>query len=51
MRKYNNFDLHFIFERKNEEICFLHAEYVHPLKQELVEWNCLYQIYRRQLKT
>ncbi|MCI9151101.1 MAG: nucleotidyltransferase domain-containing protein [Lachnospiraceae bacterium] len=37
MRKYNNFDLHFIFERKNEEICFLHAEYVHPLKQELVQ--------------
>ena len=37
MKKYNNFDLHFIFDRKNEKIRFLHAEYVHPLKQELVQ--------------
>lgn len=37
MKKYNNFDLHFIFELKNECIDFLNAEYVHPLKQELVQ--------------
>ena len=37
MKKYNNFDLHFTFDRKNESIGFLHAEYVHPLKQELVQ--------------
>lgn len=37
MKKYNNFDLHFTFDRKNETIGFLHAEYVHPLKQELVQ--------------
>lgn len=37
MRKYNNFDLHFVFDLKNEKIDFLNAEYVHPLKQELVQ--------------
>lgn len=37
MKKYNNFDLHFVFDLKNESIRFLHAEYVHPLKQELVQ--------------
>lgn len=37
MKKYNNFDLHFSFELKNNKIDFLHAEYVHPLKQELVQ--------------
>lgn len=37
MRKYNNFNLHFTFGLKNESICFLNAEYVHPLKQELVQ--------------
>lgn len=37
MRKYNNFDLHFIFDLKNEKIHFPNAEYVHPLKQELVQ--------------
>ncbi len=37
MRKYNNFDLHFSFDLKNERICFLNAEYIHPLKQEFVQ--------------
>ena len=37
MKKYNNFDLHFVFDLKNEKIDFLNAEYVHPLKQELVQ--------------
>lgn len=37
MKKYNNFELHFIFELKKDTINFLHAEYVHPLKQELVQ--------------
>lgn len=37
MRKYNNLDLHFVFDLKNEKIDFLNAEYVHPLKQELVQ--------------
>lgn len=37
MKKYNNYDLHFSFELKNNRIDFLHAEYVHPLKQELVQ--------------
>lgn len=37
MRKYNNFSLHFTFWHKNEEINFLNAEYIHPLKQELVQ--------------
>lgn len=37
MKKYNNFDLHFRFDTKNGKINFLNAEYVHPLKQELVQ--------------
>ena len=37
MKKYNNFQLHFTFERKHGGIRFLHAEYVHPLKQDLVQ--------------
>ncbi|MCD8014294.1 MAG: nucleotidyltransferase domain-containing protein [Lachnospiraceae bacterium] len=37
MKMFNNFDLHFIFDLKNENIRFLNAEYVHPLKQELVQ--------------
>jgi len=37
LRKYNNFNLHFRFELKNEKINFLNAEYVHPLKQQLVQ--------------
>lgn len=37
MKKYNNFDLHFRFELKNRSIQFLNAEYIHPLKQELVQ--------------
>lgn len=37
MKKYNNYDLHFIFELKNPNIRFQNAEYVHPLKQELVQ--------------
>lgn len=37
MKKYNNFDLHFTFHIKNENIHFLHAQYVHPLKQDLVQ--------------
>lgn len=36
-KKYNHFDLHFTFERKHAGIRFLHAEYVHPLKQDLVQ--------------
>ena len=37
MKKYNNFDLHFRFDLKRESITFLNAEYVHPLKQDLVQ--------------
>lgn len=37
MKKYNNFDLHFLFDLKSERIQFLHANYVHPLKQDLVQ--------------
>ena len=37
MEKYNHFDLHFIFDVKNEKIDFMNAEYIHPLKQELVQ--------------
>lgn len=37
MKTYNNFDLHFTFERKHSGIRFLNAEYVHPLKQDLVQ--------------
>lgn len=37
MKTFNNFDLHFMFDLKNENIRFLNAEYVHPLKQELVQ--------------
>ncbi len=35
--KYNNFDLHFHFDRKRESVTFLNAEYIHPLKQDLVQ--------------
>ena len=37
MKKYNNFDLHFRFDLKRESITFLNAEYIHPLKQDLVQ--------------
>ncbi len=37
MKTYNNFDLHFTFERKHEGIRFRNAKYVHPLKQDLVQ--------------
>ncbi|MCD8105586.1 MAG: nucleotidyltransferase domain-containing protein [Lachnospiraceae bacterium] len=37
MKTFNNFELHFIFDLKNENIDFLNAEYIHPLKQELVQ--------------
>ncbi len=37
MSTFNNFDLHFIFERKNNSIQFLNSEYIHPLKQDLVQ--------------
>nr|WP_296486312.1 hypothetical protein [uncultured Acetatifactor sp.] len=37
MKKYNNFDLHFVFDLKNKNIQFLRAEYIHPLKQDLVQ--------------
>ncbi len=37
MKKYNNFDLHFFFGFKNENIHFLNAAYIHPLKQDLVQ--------------
>ncbi len=37
MGKYNNFRLHFTFWRKHGGIRFLNAEYVHPLKQDLVQ--------------
>lgn len=36
MKKYNNYDLHFRFETK-DNIDFLNAEFIHPLKQELVQ--------------
>ncbi len=36
MKKYNNYDLHFRFETK-EGVDFLNAEYIHPLKQQLVQ--------------
>lgn len=35
VKKYNNFDLHFIFEVK-EGSDFKNAKYIHPLKQRLV---------------
>lgn len=35
MKKYNNYDLHFVFETK-EGIAFTNIEYIHPLKQGLV---------------
>lgn len=37
MKKYNNFHLHFRFDLKRESITFQNAEYVHPLKQDLVQ--------------
>ncbi|MCD8023334.1 MAG: nucleotidyltransferase domain-containing protein [Lachnospiraceae bacterium] len=37
MRVFNNYDLHFNFGRKNDSICFLNADYIHPLKQDLVQ--------------
>ncbi len=36
MKKYNNYDLHFRFEVR-EGIDFKNAQYIHPLKQELVQ--------------
>ncbi len=36
MKKYNNYDLHFRFETK-KGVDFLNAEYIHPLKQQLVQ--------------
>lgn len=35
MKKYNNYDLHFIFEVK-DGITFKNSQYIHPLKQRLV---------------
>ncbi len=37
MKRFNNYDLHFTFDRKNSSICFANAEYIHPLKQDLVQ--------------
>ncbi|MDO4291626.1 MAG: nucleotidyltransferase domain-containing protein [Eubacteriales bacterium] len=37
MKKYNHYDLHFRFEIKNDTIHFQNAQYIHPLKQELVQ--------------
>lgn len=37
LKKYNNFDRHFIFDKKNDAIDFVNAEYVHPLKQDLIQ--------------
>lgn len=37
MKNFNNFELHFIFDRKNEKIRFTNAEYIHPLKQDLLQ--------------
>ncbi|MCC8101593.1 MAG: hypothetical protein LIP11_04815 [Clostridiales bacterium] len=37
MKKFNNYDLHFSFDRKNKEIRFANAEYIHPLKQDLLQ--------------
>ncbi|MCI8638557.1 MAG: hypothetical protein HFG41_05255 [Coprococcus sp.] len=36
MKKYNHYDLHFRFEIKNG-IHFTNAQYIHPLKQYLVQ--------------
>lgn len=36
MKKYNHYDLHFRFEVK-EGIHFINAQYIHPLKQQLVQ--------------
>ena len=36
MKKYNNYDLHFRFETK-DGIEFKNAQYIHPLKQQLVQ--------------
>jgi predicted nucleotidyltransferase len=35
MKKYNNYDLHFVFESK-EGVRFANVEYIHPLKQKIV---------------
>ena len=35
MKRFNNYDLHFIFEVKTG-INYKNAQYIHPLKQELV---------------
>ncbi|MCD7817878.1 MAG: nucleotidyltransferase domain-containing protein [Lachnospiraceae bacterium] len=37
MKIFNNYDLHFIFDLKNENIRFTNAEYIHPLKQDLLQ--------------
>lgn len=36
MKKYNHYDLHFRFEVK-DGIHFTNAQYIHPLKQQLVQ--------------
>ncbi|MCI9619495.1 MAG: hypothetical protein HFG85_06005 [Dorea sp.] len=36
MKKFNNYDLHFRFETK-EGVHFENAQYIHPLKQKLVQ--------------
>lgn len=36
MKKYNNYDLHFRFETK-EGLDFQNIQYIHPLKQQLVQ--------------
>lgn len=36
MKKYNHYDLHFRFEVK-DGVHFINAQYIHPLKQQLVQ--------------
>lgn len=36
LKKFNNYDLHFRFETK-EGVHFENAQYIHPLKQKLVQ--------------
>lgn len=36
MKKFNNYDLHFRFEMK-KDVHFENAQYIHPLKQKLVQ--------------
>lgn len=36
MKKFNHYDLHFRFELK-DDVHFTNAQYIHPLKQQLVQ--------------